>query len=196
MSEAAGTLIDAVLQRVRDPQGSAHSRVLVRSLISQAQRFVNARIRSVLETATLTTDPRRLFYPIAVSFPGAIRIETVRSEGRDLTKCDWQTLQWVDPGWFRSIGNRFETWSVIGRDLLVVYPAKATTSSVDVVYTKLTTELSTESTATEISDDDLPGVLDLVEAILSLKQRTFEPATNSIARLAERLQLVNTHAKK
>lgn len=195
MSEVAGTLIDTILQRIRDPQGSAHSRDLVRSLLSHSQRMVNARTKSVLETLALTTDPNRLFYPIAALVPNAIRVEAVRSEGRDLSKCDWRSYQFVDAGWFRAVSDRFETWSLVGRDLLVIYPAKAITSSVDVVYSKLTNDLVAEDTATEIPDDDLPAVVDLMEAILLAKQRTFEPATEAVKRLVNRLEMVVNRGK-
>ena len=187
MAELAGTLVDTLLRRVRDPSGLAHSRDFARSILSAAQRMVNAHTRSVLETVSFTTTPRQIIYPILPNFPDAVRIEAVREDGRDLHRVDWRSLVWVDGPWFRRVDSQFRTFSIIGRDLLVIYPAQEQAVTVDVVYTKLTADLVDNDTATELSDDDLPAVVDLAESLLLLRQRDLERGNDAMKRLAVRV---------
>lgn len=187
MSEVAGTLIDVVLQRTRDPQGAANSRAFTMSMLSQAQRFVNAQRRAVLETTALTTEPYRLVYPIKALLPNSVKIEGVKVGDKDLVPTPWETLIYSEDGWWRAVGDSFETFTQIGRDLLVVHPALEVASSVDVVYTKLTNDLTSEGNATELDDSELPFVLDLTESLLLLRDRNYAALTQAAERLKSKL---------
>lgn len=186
--QPVGPLVDTVLRRVRDVQGSAHPRALVRWLLSMAQQLVNARFDNALDTATFTTEPQRQIYPLAAGFPTSVRVIAVRQDGRDLGAVPWADLIQLDRRWHRRAGPRLETWSPIGRDLLVLHPALATAATVDVVVTKLTTSLTIDSDTLEVPDQLIPPMLDLVEAIVLTKGRLFEPAAAALDRLAASTQ--------
>src|SRR5262245_64364073 len=124
--------MDFVLQRLRDPQSGTHSRTFVRPLLSRLQAMTNLALQSVVETATLATEPHRQVYPVAPLLPRAGRIVGVQEAGRDLDAVPWATLRYVDGAWFRATADRFEVWSRVGPDFLVVHPAKRVASSVTV----------------------------------------------------------------
>ncbi len=187
MAEIAQTLIDASLQRARDPDGLLHTRVFTLSIISEVQRLINGQLRVVIDSAVMTTDPEKLLYSVNGEVPNAIRINGVRDGSRNLTFIPWETLVQGDPDWFRRIGEDFESWSMIGRDILVVYPAKLAASSVTVFYTKLTNDLVAEATATEMDDDHMMFILDVTEAVLLTRARDFVSAKNVINRVNARM---------
>src|SRR3990167_7929296 len=107
--EVAGTLVSALLRRVRDPQALANTRDFTRSILSDCQRLVNARTGRVLETTTgFATEPMRMFYPLAALIPTAVRVQAVREGGRDLDRMTLKQLSQTNSTWFRDIGDRFE----------------------------------------------------------------------------------------
>lgn len=196
MAEVAGSLVSVALQRVRDPGGVAITRDFARSVVSLAQRHINALLKLVIEEATLATVPTQQLYPIFGSFPNAVKIVTVEAadggttHNRELDQLDdWRDLGMIDRKWFRKTGPRFEAFGTIGRGVLVIHPALAVADTVRVTYAKWTADLVAEGTATELPDEHLPLVLDLAEVILSIKMRQFEPAKMTMKRLADRLKI-------
>ena len=183
MAEVAGTLVDTVLRRVRDPGGTAHSRAFTRELLSDLQRHVNGATRAVLTTATLTLNPRQQLYSISGLLTDCLRVEYVRDAGRDVPPVPWRTLGRADRLWTRKVGSTPEAWATIGRDLLVITPGMDETRTVTVVYTTLTTALAADQDATELPDQRLPAVLDLAEAILLLRHRLLSVAPSAASRL-------------
>ena len=177
MAEVSGTLTDHLLARARDSQGIANTRAFARSILNDVQRVVNAASNRVLTTGALTTNPLQMFYPITATFTDSIRVRAVREGDRDLEKVTLKQLNQFDDAWFRRVGPKFEVFVPVGRDLLVVWPAKEVASSVDVVYAKLTTDLP---------DEDLHDVLDLSEIILLAKSRRFDLLAPLMERLTAR----------
>ena len=141
----AGNLTDNLLRRLRNPDALGYTREFVRRMLSDAQRIVNAETRKTKVTATLTTEPFKQFYKIQELLPTTTRIEKVRADGRDLRQTTLRELCNISTKWHRQIGDSFKHFALIGRDLLVVYPAKAVESSVEVISTKLLTKLCVES---------------------------------------------------
>lgn len=184
MATLAGPLVDTVLRRVRDPQGSAHPRDMVRWFLSLAQQVANAGLRSVFVTTSFTTTPFQQVYTLNGLFPNAVRIEAIREGDRNLARVGWPELAQVDRRWSRRTGQRFEVWAPIGRDLFVIHPAQPAAATVTVVADKLTNSLSADTTVVELTVGDLPVVADLTEAVLDLRARLFEPATAALERLA------------
>lgn len=190
MAKVAHLLIDTVLQRVRDPQGLAHTRAQVLDLLSQCQRFINGALGLVLTTTTLTTLPRKLLYTLSGDLTTTLRVVAVRDGARDLAKMPTlASLNHVDLHWMRLEGARFEAWVPIGRDLLVIYPAKEVGSTVTVVHASLTSALTGEDDVTEIPDEYLDMVVTLCEAIVLLIQRDLASADAAMKRLGQSLQL-------
>jgi len=185
--EVAGTLISSLLRRVRDPQGLANTRGFTRSILSDCQRLINARSRRVLETiAGFVTEPMRMFYPLTASMPTAVRVQAVREGDRDLDRVTLKQLSQINSTWFRRTGDRFEAFAEVGRDLIVIYPAKTITSTVDIVAVKLTDNLIDENEATDLPDEDLLDVMELAEAVLLAKMREIDTVKPLIERIVKR----------
>lgn len=180
----AGALVTTLLQRVRDPQGAAHSRAFALAILSDAQRLVNLAQRHVLVEETLTTEARRMIYPVSSLLPLSARIEYIRDSVRDLTPTTIRALSHVDQRWPSRMGLTFESWVPIGRDLIIIYPAKTAASSVTVVSTKLTTAFAGEGDEVELPPEAEPAMLALAEAILLLRSRMWGPFGDAIKRLA------------
>lgn len=190
MASPAHTLIDLVAKRVRDPQNFAHSRAFVLARLSDAQRFINGALGLVTTTTTLSTLPRKLIYTLSGDLTTTLRPLSVREYTRDLCKlANLNQLNHLDLHWFRSLGHRFEAWCPIGRDLIVIYPAKDVASTVTVVHVKLLDVLAAEADTTEIPDEYLEAVLTLTEAMLLIRQRDLAGAQAAIKRLVETLGL-------
>lgn len=181
----AGELTAAFTTRLRGP---AHTHEFVRLILSHCQRLINARLRRVLITNALTVHAIRLLYPVDSELPDALRIESVRYNGRDLDRVLWPTLGHMSFNWFREVGAQPETFSQLGHNLLVIHPALLENNSVDVIATKLTTALAADTDPVDLPDEDLPNVMDLAEAVLMLRERRLTAVAPLIARLAARMR--------
>jgi hypothetical protein len=180
MSFTAQELTDDLLRRVRDAGGGMHSRTFARSILSKVQQSVNAKYRNALEFTFLTTEKLRQIYSISVSLPSALFVDAVRvpgfdtEGGRDIPFTRWRELSQGDPQWFRRQGDRIEVFSLIGRDLLVLHPALPVATTVNVLYTRITTAWTSETDVTEIDDDLVPEMMRLSEAVLLTVGRRLE----------------------
>lgn len=184
----AGPIIDQVLQRVRDPEGVIASRDFVRSRISDAQRLLNARFGWVLDANPLVTEPLRLFYPVALLLPEAQRVWYVRQGGRNLAYVPWSTLTHMEQGWPRALGSRYEIWSRIGFDTIVVWPAMSRVETLTVESSRITALLDSDDDDFEIHDDVVPMVVDLATSLVTLKMRQLGPAAEVMNTLLGRVK--------
>lgn len=190
-ASSVGPAVDTILQRVRDPAGLAHPRAFVRGLLTHAQRLVNLASPGALEEALLPTQPFRCIYDfvgltqsgVAVDPTQVARVEAVRlDESSDLPLVGWETLAQVDRRWPRKVAGYPRVWSRCGRDLVIIWPARPTPSSVILVYTKLTAVLAADADVFELRADRLPCVLALTEALLLLRLRRFDAVPEAITR--------------
>lgn len=182
----AGTLVDALLRRLRDSGGVATSRLLAREWLTHAQRFVNAATREVLATYPLTTQVDQCAYTLFGDVTTGVRIEAIRAGNRDVKQIDWRALPQIDLDWFRARGPRHEVFAPFGRDVFFVWPALDETASLDVVVTKLTDTLTVDSVEIEVANDTAPAVLDLAETIACIRLRKFEAGLAALERLRTR----------
>jgi hypothetical protein len=166
-----GDLITTVGIRVRDPQNTGTSRAIVRDLFSRAQQYVNAAFDSILNTVPLATVANQAVYPFASIAPDIIRIKAVRHGVRDLSKIDFNKLRYITPTWFGTTGPRFETYSLFGRQTLILHPNQQAADSVNVVYTQQLPAFVTDADTVLLPDDQIPFLERLVEALLLLKGR-------------------------
>lgn len=188
MAEVAGTILDVVLARVRDPSGMAHDRTTVAlPLLDRAQKMVNAFTKQVKSTDSVTIEQKRQIHSMRDLIPGAVKVVDVRQGERSLTKVDWTTLFYTDREWMRRIDARFEVFAQLGVDLLVIHPASDLSETLEIVSVKQTTTLTEPDSVTEIVDNDLPVVFDLTEALLSLRQREFQSVADALTRLSARI---------
>lgn len=186
MAEYAQTLIDITARRVRDPGLTANTRAFIRDILSRSQRAVNAHLRRIFSTATLTTTRRTMLYPIQGNLASAVEIDEILYEtDYRLEKIPWRSLMHGDWEWHRAIKSDMLAFSVIGRDLLLLYPGLNRDSSVEVGYVKLTNKLVAEDTQTEIPDEDMLSVLALSEAILLMKARMLDSAETELRKVEQ-----------
>lgn len=188
MARPAHVLIDVALQRVRDPLAIAHSRSFVLDRLSQCQQIVNAALGLVLATDTFSTTPQQVIYQLSGAFPNAIRVVGVKEGSRDLARLtNFAQLNHLDMDWMRATGPRYEAWCSVGRDLLVLYPAREVAATLSVTYVKLTTQLINEADSTELPDEYLDEVTSLLEAVLLAKQRDLDAADAALMRVMLKL---------
>lgn len=198
-ARTAGTLTTEVLARVRDPNGVMHTAAFVRARLSDAQRCLNALLGFVIGNASVTLNAFQNFYLVSTILPSAaIRLVgirgslTIREIGR---MPDLQSFLIYGATWPQHVTNQaIESWALIGRDVLVLYPATTSDISIGMHYVKLTATLSATSTLMEFSPDQDGLVVTLTEAILLLRQRDLGACQRALARLHEALapEMVST----
>ncbi|MEE9586074.1 MAG: hypothetical protein V3W09_04155 [Nitrososphaerales archaeon] len=191
MAETTGTLRQVVQDRVRDPSGQTYTNALVIDLLSRSQRILNAGLQLVLVSGTLTTNPWQQIYTPLSTFADFADVVTVQDNGRDLDPLTLEEQNQINRQWFRRIGPSFESFTRLGRTLLAIHPAKDHTSSVTVVYAKLTTTLTADGDSVEFSDDKSPLIVDLSEALALIRERRLEAVQVVLQRLQRRMLLVN-----
>jgi hypothetical protein len=188
MAQSVGPLVDQLLRRVRDPHGTAHARALVRRFLNYAEGFVGVAEQANLESFTFTTDPLRVLYNCKDVDP-TMRILAIRSvmwNGKDLVKTPFGMLGGTSMTWFRDIGQDYLTWSPIGRDLFVLYPAMTKAQTVTVVsLTHVPYPYPNDQALTTIEDHRLSETLDFAEALLLLRLRRLDLLKPALKRVMD-----------
>lgn len=188
MTTIAGVVITKALQRVRDPQGSAHTRVFVRTILSHAQRIINAIFRDVRVTSTFTTEASRLAYPVQSNLTDNLRIVSITHEGSELAVETLAGLQGSDPSWPRTRGAKIQAFASVGRDLLLLYPALDRNSTVEITSIKDTGLIIGEDSALDLPDERVKTALDFTEILLLIRQRDFDEAEALLKAVVEDIQ--------
>lgn len=171
----AGSLISEVLRRVRDPNGTAHGRTFVLSLLDSLQVFVNAQTAALLGEATVTVSGPYGLLNIALLLPTTcVRVEAIRDGTRDLPRADsWRVLAQADRGWLGRPGSRPETWCRIGPSWAAIYPVPADPFDLTLVFVRKPVTLTTEAVTVELPAPLIPALVTLAEEVLLLRQRLF-----------------------
>lgn len=189
MARPAKDLVDKTLAEVRDPQGMATTRAQVLQLVSRCQQQINAILDDYVTSAAFNVPPHTLIFPVAGTFPDAIRILTIRDvNNRDLDKMfDRADLEssWINQGWLTERGNTLLSWGTIGRDLFVLRPGLYAQQTVTVYYTQATPTLAIEADRTVVPDEDDPSVGDLAALLVRMKSRDFEGLDKDFQRFKE-----------
>jgi hypothetical protein len=195
MATTAGTVATNLIERVYATGGIAHTQAWVISILSKTQRVANAYLRSVRSNTVLDVLAEKLVYKLRDDVPAAIDIthitETRGGNAEQLERLDdLLELSAYDVDWFRNItGTRYETWTQLGRDLLVIYPATPAAGLATVHYTKLTNVLAAAGTAFELPDEDVQVAKDLAEIILLARDKQIVECSNKLEQLSERIGL-------
>ena len=192
MAKTAGDVADAIIERVYGTGGIAHTQAFVITLLSKTQRVANAFLRKVRSSAALALPKEKLVYKLRDDVSGSIDVtEVIESRSgvdESLGQVSLFELMAYDVDWFRNTtGTRHFTWTQIGRDLLVIYPAKPGADTVDVYYTKYTDALSAAGDSFELADEDVHVAADLAELILLARDKQISVAKEKIAQIAEYL---------
>jgi hypothetical protein len=173
MAVEAGTLVDRVLQRIRDERATGTARTLVRAVMTHAQRLVNGKLGLVIRDLAFPTVAYQGVYPLATLAPTALRVLGVQQGPRDLTEVPWQEFAYERRTWLRDARSRYESYALIGRNMLVLYPTLAEPGSVSLRVAVLTIDLASDASEIELPDEYHPLLVDLTSAVLLVRQRTF-----------------------
>lgn len=174
MAQTVGPIVDEILLRLRDPHAIANSRALIRRFLYHAEGLTGAMFKLNTETISFTSEPRRIFYVLPDISTRIVDVQSVRAYGKDLDWTPFNSFVSFGRNWFRQHGPRFATWSKIGRDLLVVWPANEERVSVDIIATTFTSALAVDGTSTTLQDEHLPMIKDLCELFLLLRMRRLD----------------------
>lgn len=195
MAKLAGAVATILIERVYATGGIAHTQDWVIALLSKTQRVTNAYIKSVRSSTDLAVLAEKLIYKLRDDLASAIDVTKItESRGGDDENVehvsDLMELSSYDVNWFRNItGSRYETWTQLGRDLLVIYPAKAAPGTATVHYTKLTNALTVAGSAFELPDEDVHIASDLAEIVLLARDKQIIECSNKLEQLAEYLKI-------
>ena len=138
MSRNIGPTVEILLQRVRQTGGLAVDEDFATQIFTIAQQFTNAVLRRVFTSETLTTSKEKLLYSISSDLTNAIDIVSITESTRELVKCNSiADFSAYEQNWFRNItATRFEAWHQLSRDFFILYPGKASASSVTVEFVR------------------------------------------------------------
>jgi hypothetical protein len=177
MALSSTVLIPELWTRLRDPNAVAtgtsvaYPQAVMLRVLDHVQRLLALVTLDTVTTTTFTTKPHVVFYALAAVSPTAMRVVQIEVDGRTLYAVSWPELQHQHPDFLLQHGERLAWWSQIGGDLLVLAPAVARPVSVTVRYIP-------EPPAPTFAANDMPlpaewgpVVLDLAEAILSIRGR-------------------------
>lgn len=189
----AGTLRSILQARVRDPVPLANTEAQYRQILSECQRLVNAAGRLVLEATPFELTPRQPLYQVQTNFPRCVRIEFIRDvDNRDLDRVDFPSICNYSRTWPSDLGDTPRSYTFIGRDTLLVYPAPRDAGiTITVYYTKLLTELVDDTINTDLRDDDLLPVVNLAEIIFLAKLRKFVDVPALVKQFTDDLRLID-----
>ena len=168
MPQSATTLTAALALRVRDPSNVFHSAATVRSLLTDAQRMVNAEREEIIASTVVAVAADTNLLGIFANAATAIRVTGVREGVRNLVRMPWRQLLQFS---LQERSDEFQCWSVVGRDLLAIWPSKKVASSITLFYAKLTDTFAAGATLSELDDESIPELVKLTEATLLIRQR-------------------------
>jgi len=188
MATTVGPIISKILQRVRDPQASTHSRSFVLTILGHAQQLINSLTALVIDNTSFNTLPGLLLYQSASSIPESVAIVDVEHEGCSLHRGSLEKLKAINETWPRSRSFGLEIYAPIGKDLFVLYPGLKFADTVKVYYVKDVSLFEDEETDTvDIAKDFEPMMEGMAEVILLLKQRDLDEAEKMIEMLTKRI---------
>ena len=190
MSITGGEIKERVFDRLQMNSSVAYTDAFFYNVLSKVQNLVNSSLELVVATSTLTTIPAQFFYHLPWHLPDAIRVIDVSDSDVTINHMKrWQELYQFDLSWYtETAASTFLLWSMIGRDMLVLYPAFATASSVDVKYVEYLDALTADASAFGLQDHYLGIVMDITELVLLAHQRELVAGAKKLEEVIKTLQ--------
>src|SRR5262245_56626618 len=174
-----------IMERLRDPNGTATPAPIVRQILSLVQQSVNAGVMKVSAEITATIDAQQAtastppcLMDMGNLAPEAVRMLEVRDGERVIPEVAWRELGRMDRRWYKRVGPRVEAWARLGCRRIIFWPCppEGGAPSLTLRYVKITTELTTDGTPLDIYEQRIAFVLDLTEAILLVRRRLTDAA--------------------
>jgi len=207
MSTLASTVVTNLLDRVRDPGGLgtsniqppslANGQAFALTLLSIAQRQVNCAEQNQLTTVPWASTPYQTTYhidsdPILGTGGTApiMKLIGIQNGTVDLLFSPFAQLWQSDFGWFRATtsGGPPHTWSLFGHDVFIIYPAMTRAYNFTLIAVPYLTDLTMFSTLA-ITDDLVPEMLDLAEALALFKLGEYKLAATAVERMGRLYQI-------
>lgn len=196
MANQAGDLINIIAKRVRDTNNTAHTRAFVRDLLDRAQVVLNARTQSVLVTTNLACTAHQALYTVESDLTTTTEVTSIRDQNRPLDRADWRTLRRVSPTWLEDESGDVVQWAPIGRSLFILSPRPPDGRTVEVIGTKITATLSDDTTVLEMEAEKEDILMDLVTAMLLIRQRDLDQVKPALEQLSAKLNLQVTDIRQ
>ena len=191
MAKSVGTLVTELALRVRDTGSASLTRAQVRRALAYGVGFAATAFQDHLESFTLTTERQRLLYALSETSERILRVDRVEVDGRDVPRSETGVLGMTQsPHWFRDLADRFESFAMIGKRVLILHPAIDRVISVT-LYCKSFPALVTADTETvAIADDLVPFALDIAETLLvCVRERRLDRFEQRIQSIQAQLQI-------
>jgi hypothetical protein len=181
-----------LLERARDPFGTANAAAMIWDLFNRLQQAVNAQIEDVVGEATIGLNQRQCVYQVSNILPTSLKILGVRDSNKDLYPMKFEQLRGLDRYWFRRFHDYLKWFCLCGYDLLLIGPPQDSlqeATTVDVRYTALTSPILSDANVFQLQDENVQSVMLLSEAILLAKARDWPGAQVALQRAVRQLGL-------
>jgi hypothetical protein len=195
-----------LLDRIRDVQGQGLSASLPASLVngqayaykilSEAQRIVNSLEENQITSVPFAITPYQVLYNMSsdpvLGNGGSnqiIRIVGIRDGDVDLNPCPFAQIWQTDLHWFRRVegsGQPSHTWFKFGMDCFGIYPAMSRAYTFNIIAVPYIADMTTGAAVLSVTDDIIPQVMDMAEAIALFKLGEFKACQIPISRLKTR----------
>ena len=120
--------------------------------------------------------------------PNVSKIQGIRlASGEDLDPIPFNMLSWLHARWITSVGDRPLSFSLVGRDLLIVRPGVLAPTTVTVFYKPIFPAFANEATLFSVPDEDVDMITDIAEALLLLKARDYQNLQPVLDRLGRNI---------
>jgi len=187
---AGNTLITELARRLRDTTNVAYPRATVLNIINRVQDAMNVRLGLVYGQTTFNTGNQALYSTSAIASDYAYPVQMFDANQRELDMISFDRLTQQDEEWVRRFGNRPEVYAPIGRELLAVTPIPVVAMTLTMRYVKHPTALADAGAPLwDLPDEHKPLLLDLSEALLSLRSRDYIAIQEAVNRAAPKLGL-------
>ena len=193
MAQPCGPAIADTYARARDPHETATDHATVRNLLDRLQAIINLADGAVVSSASVPVSPRLPVYGVSANGIG-LPISVRDNNQRDLDPVPPESLFWINPYWWRDVGNQLFSWSLVGMDLMILRPSLFAATTVTVRHRAITAALNNDTDLFQCPDQDIRLVVMAAEALLLLKSRDLPAATiawqNFIAEVKQLLGVV------
>lgn len=203
MATTALTAATNLLERIRDPLGLALSVIVPPSLaggqafaysiLSQAQRYINAIEENQILVVPYTLTPFQTVYEIdadpILGTGGSnpiVKVIGLRVGDTDIPYSSFDQLHQVDLRWFRAVGTQLLAWSRFGRDCFVAYPGLRIATAINLVTIPYLPDLTSGASQFAVTDDVIPQIMDLAEALALFKLGEYKLCAEPLKRLADK----------
>ncbi len=184
--------LDILRDRLRAAGTVGISDALGYQLVDLCQKMVNARIGSFVKTSSYNWPANTSHAAVSTISSNAMRILSLKQGDRTLHRLPhWQELNFYDSDWYKKTGTRFEVWAPMGHDLILIYPAIASQTSITAYYAAYTTTIDDATDDLEIHDTQgfVDLMYDFVELIANAHLRNFRESRQRMADIVESLRI-------